>query len=214
MYYLDHRSFSMESIYKKQAEILPKVTAAFTAIIERKDAEQYEETGQYLYEHLSARVKEDASMREKCRRKGLPETAESALREIYDSIGLRVVCLFLNDVYRCVELIRAIPGVEIVEEKDYIKVSKPNGYRSYHLQLRWTAPFPDLDGSEPGTFNMEVQLRTIAMDTWAALEHEIKYKQKPENEALIVRELKRCADELASCDVSMQAIRDMARSNG
>ena len=74
-----------------------------------------------------------------------------------------------------------------------------------------TAPYEDARGRDPGHFFIEIQLRTIAMDSWAALEHEMKYKHEVKNAALISRELKRCADELASCDLSMQTIRNLIR---
>lgn len=150
-------------------------------------------------EHCLARIKSEESMREKCRRKGLPETTESALVKIHDAIGIRIVCAFLKDVYKIRDFLVSYENAEIYEEKDYIRHAKPNGYRSYHLILLYN-----------GTYYVEFQLRTISMDTWAALEHHLKYKKNIEgNEALIVSELKRCADELASTDVSMQTIRDM-----
>ncbi len=147
-------------------------------------------------EHLLSRIKSEESMREKCRRKGIPETSYSALHVIRDAIGVRAVCDFLNDVY---ELRNAlVKRFETVEEKDYIKNVKPNGYRSLHLILK------DND------FYVEVQLRTISMDTWAALEHNIRYKRDISgNTELIAKELKRCADELASTDVQMQTLRDL-----
>ena len=92
-----------------------------------------------------------------------------------------------------------MPDAEIVEVKDYIRHAKENGYRSLHLILKVR-----------GRFYAEIQLRTISMDTWAALEHHLKYKKTVSgNSGLIVSELKRCADELASTDLSMQTIRDM-----
>lgn len=152
-------------------------------------------------EHLLFRIKEEGSMREKCRRKGLPETENSALVLIQDAIGIRIVCAFIDDVYLFRDHLRNLPGCEIIEEKDYIKKVKPNGYRSLHMILR-------VDGE----YFVEVQLRTISMDTWAALEHHMKYKKDLKgNTALITAELKRCADELASTDLSMQTIRDMIR---
>ena len=146
-------------------------------------------------EHLKYRIKAEDSMREKCRRQGLPETAESALQGIQDAIGLRVVCTFLDDVYAIRDYLRARDDLEIVNEKDYIRSVKPNGYRSLHLIVK-------KDG-----YYAEIQIRTISMDTWAALEHQIRYKKNVGNSALIFEELKRCADELASTDVSMQIIR-------
>lgn len=150
-------------------------------------------------EHCLARIKTEESMREKCRRKGFPETTESALTKIYDAVGIRVVCSFLSDVYVIRDHLAKLPDVEVIEEKDYIRHAKPNGYRSYHMILR-----------VGGKVYAEIQLRTISQDTWAALEHQLKYKKNLNgNTQLIVEELKRCADELASTDVSMQTIRDM-----
>lgn len=150
-------------------------------------------------EHILARVKSDESMRDKLRRKGLPQTTDAALNNVYDALGVRIVCGFLSDVYAIRNHIANDPDFDVVEERDYIRHAKPNGYRSYHMILR------SRDG-----YYAEVQLRTISMDTWAALEHHLQYK-KPRvgNQKLIVQELKRCADELASTDVSMQTIRDM-----
>ena len=150
-------------------------------------------------DHCLARIKSDKSMREKCRRKGLPETEQSALREIKDAIGIRIICGFLNDVYLIRDYLVRFEDYELIEEKDYIRHAKPNGYRSYHMILRVS-----------GTYFVELQLRTISMDTWAALEHRLRYKKGTKlNDSLIASELKRCADELASTDVSMQTIRDM-----
>lgn len=167
--------------------------------------------GQRLFEHLSGRIKSEVSMEEKCKRKGLPLTAHSALRGNRDSIGLRVVCNFIDDIYTCIDLIKQMPDLSVFKEKDYITNAKSNGYRSYHLILLIKVPQEDVDGNKPGHYFVEIQLRTIAMDTWASLEHEMKYKHHIKNAAMISRELKRVADELASCDVSMQTIRQMIR---
>ena len=144
-------------------------------------------------------IKAEDSMREKCVRKGFPVSCRSALVEIEDAIGFRVVCAFLSDVTLVREHLANLDGFEVVLEKDYITNAKPNGYRSYHLILRM------LTGHYA-----EIQLRTISMDTWAALEHHLKYKKvRDGNQRLIEAEMKRCADELASTDLSMQAIRDL-----
>lgn len=107
----------------------------------------------------------------------LPETPSSALYDIHDAIGIRIVCCFLNDIYENMNFIRSIPGCTIVKEKDYIKSAKPNGYRSCHLIVEMEAPFADVKGRNPGHFFAEIQLRTIAMDSWASLEHQMKYKK-------------------------------------
>ena len=149
-------------------------------------------------EHCLSRIKSEESMREKCLRKGLPVTTESALFKIHDAIGFRIVCAFLNDVYLIRDTLKSLDHYTVVEEKDYIRHVKPNGYRSLHLILH-----------EEKGYYVEIQLRTISMDTWAALEHQLKYKKNLSgNESLIVAELKSIADTLASTDISMQTIRD------
>ncbi len=150
-------------------------------------------------------------MIEKCQRKELPVTPESAMKKIRDSVGIRVVCNFIDDIYTCIDLIQNWDDVAIVKQKDYITNAKPNGYRSYHMILDVKRPEKDVEGNTPGHYYVEVQLRTIAMDTWASLEHEMKYKHKIKNPEMIGKELKRVADELASSDVSMQTLRHLIR---
>ena len=152
-------------------------------------------------------------MEEKCQRKNLPRAPESALKEIRDAIGIRIVCGFIEDIYQTIEVFRQLEGCEIVLEKDYIRAAKPNGYRSYHLILDVETPYEDCRGQSPGRYFVEIQLRTIAMDSWASLEHQMKYKHEIKGSKRIVRELKRCADELASCDVTMQTIRNLIRES-
>ena len=201
-----------DSIYGKYSEVLPQVMRTLTDAIIQFNWERVQTTGHPIYEHFNYRVKGEESMREKCTRRDLPQTPESALLELKDSIGLRVVCLFIDDVYENASLLKSLPGCSVVQEKDFIKDAKPNGYRSYHLILDVTADAPDVDGNTPGHYYVEIQLRTIAMDTWAALEHELKYKKNIANPELITRELHRCANELASCDVSMQTLKKIIRN--
>lgn len=199
------------SIYGKYEEALKYVLEKAQSLLEDYDRAFFENENEHIFEHVSVRLKSDESMREKCRRKGIPENEESALSVLKDAIGLRIVCSFIDDVYKIVEWFKTLPEVHIVTEKDYISHSKPNGYRSYHMIFTMDAPFEDITGSNPGSFFVEVQLRTIAMDSWASLEHKLKYKKSIENQKLIESELKRCADELAACDVSMQTIRELIR---
>lgn len=199
------------TIYGPHKASLKAVMDGFARGIRAYSEKEKEKTGEMLYEHLSYRLKAEDSMKEKLTRKGFPLTAESAFYAVKDAIGFRLVCRFVDDIYENVSRLKALPGVVVVKEKDYIKNVKPNGYRSYHMILDVTAPYEDARGRDPGHFFVEIQLRTIAMDSWAALEHEMKYKHEVENAALISRELKRCADELASCDLSMQTIRNLIR---
>ncbi len=188
-----------ESIYGSHLKELENVREELTEAVMLLRRKMAEENGMDPVEHCLSRIKSEDSMREKCRRKGIPEDEHSALEIIHDAVGLRVVTSFLRDVYAVRDMLVSLPSVEVIEEKDYIKKAKPNGYRSYHVILKCH-----------GTVYAEVQIRTISQDTWAALEHHMKYKKAISgNTALIQEELKRCADELASTDISMQTLRDM-----
>ena len=199
------------SIYGNCQENLTVVMNRLVSQIEAYAKSYEEEHGERLYEHLRCRVKSEESMLDKLQRRGLEPTSYNALRTLTDSVGLRVICLFIDDVYENAARIRALPGVRVIREKDYIQNSKPNGYRSYHMILDVETDLPDVEGNLPGHYYAEVQLRTIAMDTWAALEHELKYKKDIRGAELISQELHRCANELAACDVSMQTLKKIIR---
>ncbi|MEE1228239.1 MAG: GTP pyrophosphokinase family protein [Lachnospiraceae bacterium] len=189
----------MESLYGSEYGNLEEIKNELMDRIEDLRKKLKAELGMDPIEHVLGRVKDEESMREKCIRKGLPVTRESALFKIHDAIGIRVVCAFLDDVYRTRDYLEHFDDIEVVEEKDYIRHAKESGYRSLHLILKIK-----------DKYYAEIQIRTISMDTWASLEHHIHYKkEKAANDALISSELKRCADELASTDVSMQTLRDM-----
>ena len=202
-----------QDIYGKYGVYLPKILEDLSQRIQEANDRVKKETGQKLFEHFNARIKQAASMEEKCQRKNLPRVPVSALKEIRDAIGIRIVCGFIEDIYQTIEVLRQLEGCEIVLEKDYIRAAKPNGYRSYHLILEVETPYEDCHGQNPGRYFVEIQLRTIAMDSWASLEHQMKYKHEIKDSKRIVRELKRCADELASCDVTMQTIRNLIRES-
>jgi len=186
------------SIYGDHYEELEDVMNCLLKSISDIRQRLYTENGIDPIEHCLSRIKSENSMREKCRRKRLPETTESALKIIHDAIGIRIVCAFVSDVYSIRNSLLSLEDCELIEEKDYIRHAKSNGYRSYHMIIRY----------KKKTY-AEIQLRTISMDTWAALEHHLKYKKNISgNVKLIEDELKRCADELASTDISMQTIRN------
>lgn len=194
----------MDSIYGDHLPEMQSVCDRVVAWISQLRGELTQQYGSDPVEHLRYRIKTEDSMREKCRRRCLPETTESALQVLTDAIGVRVVCAFVQDVYAVRDHLLQMPGSVLVEEKDYIRHAKPNGYRSDHLILR-------IDDS----YYVEIQLRTISQDTWAALEHHMKYKKNiGGNTQLIASELKRCADELAGADMSMQTLRDMIYAEG
>lgn len=152
-----------------------------------------------------ARIKSAESMKCKLEKQGFPVTAYSALNAVYDAAGVRLICPLVDDIYRVAEMIHGISDMEVVNDKDYIKNPKPNGYRSYHMILRMNQRF--IGGLR--SCYLEVQIRTIGMDCWASIEHQLKYKHDIRNSELIVDELKRCSDEIMSTDLSLQTIRDL-----
>jgi putative GTP pyrophosphokinase len=198
-----------DTIYGEYAPALEAVLKDLVRRIQEYNEEEKKQNEEAAYEHLIYRLKSQESMMDKCRRKGLPQVSHSAVHDIRDAIGLRIVCRFIDDIYVNVNHIKAFTDCRVVQEKDYIKHVKPNGYRSYHMIVELTEPYKDVDGVNPGRFFAEIQIRTIAMDSWASLEHQMKYKHDIQKPEMIVRELKRCADELAACDVSMQTIRNL-----
>ena len=154
------------SIYGDHYEELEDVMNCLLKSISDIRQRLYTENGIDPIEHCLSRIKSENSMREKCRRKRLPETTESALKIIHDAIGIRIVCAFVSDVYSIRNSLLSLEDCELIEEKDYIRHAKSNGYRSYHMIIRY----------KKKTY-AEIQLRTISMDTWAALEHHLKYKK-------------------------------------
>lgn len=157
--------------------------------------------------YYTARIKSPASLVEKLERLGVEGgTYEDAVAlGVHDVVGVRINCAFVDDVYEAARWLEARPEVEVVGRKDYIEHPKPNGYRSLHLIIRVK------EGPASRVNAIEVQLRTIGIDFWATLEHKIKYKKSVRNPELMQAELKRCADEIASIDISMQAIRNVIR---
>lgn len=161
------------------------------------------------FEHLICRLKGAESAKAKLAQRGFPENAESALLHLTDIIGIRVITHFIGDIYDILDRMAESKAWRVEQIKDYIAAPKPNGYRSLHVILQ--LPFGTDGTNAVKEIGIEVQLRTIAMDCWAALEHQMRYKKHVKNTALISDELKRCADEMASTDLTMQTLRDVLR---
>lgn len=160
-------------------------------------------------EYVVTRIKSEESMKEKLKRKKLDVTLNNALTKIYDAAGVRIICSYIDDVYLVAEMLKKYKDLKVVKEKDYIKHPKSNGYRSYHIVFELPL---DLAGEIKPIF-VEIQIRTIAMDFWSNLEHEMRYKKNIKNQQLIGEELRRCADEIATTDINMQTIRKLIDSS-
>ena len=151
----------------------------------------------------TGRLKSYDSVCKKMQKKGLELNFDLALEKINDLIGVRAVCAYVDDIYKVSDWITLQNDIEVVNIKDYIAYPKPNGYRSYHMIIHLN----DL------SLNAEIQIRTIALDFWANLEHQMKYKKNIKDEIIIRSELKRCADEIASIDLFMQTIKDLIQND-
>jgi len=159
--------------------------------------------------YITSRIKSEESMKEKLQRKGMKVTLDNALKKVFDAVGVRIICPYISDVYKVVDTLKKSKDMEVIKEKDYIKNPKANGYRSYHIIFSEKI---EVEGVE-NTVYVEIQIRTIAMDFWSSLEHEIKYKKNIKNTDLIVAELKSCADTIATTDMNMQSIKNLIESS-
>lgn len=154
---------------------------------------------------ISSRVKKPESIAQKLYKKGLPFTVEAVMSNLSDVAGVRIICEFVDDIYQVAAMLAMQDDLKLVKIKDYIKYPKPNGYRSYHMIVEIPVFFSK--GKTP--MRVEIQIRTIAMDFWASLDHELKYKKNidPEDEEMIATELLSCAERIAETDTIMQQIR-------
>lgn len=155
-------------------------------------------------EFIKTRIKQPYSIATKLKKKGFPTTVEAVKANLNDVAGVRVICSFIDDIYRVADMLTAQDDVRLLKTKDYIKNPKMNGYRSLHLIIEVPVFFSD----HKEQIRVEVQIRTIAMDFWASLEHQVKYKKNVKDAENIVYELRACADVINRTDFHMQAIRD------
>ncbi|MBU3216733.1 GTP pyrophosphokinase family protein [Clostridium estertheticum] len=153
-------------------------------------------------EYMKSRVKSPKSIMDKLTRKNLKPSIKVARGNFNDIAGIRVVCSFVSDIYKVADMLKKQEDITLIEEKDYIKNPKPNGYRSLHMVLE--IPIFFSDHVEP--IRVEVQIRTIAMDFWASLEHKLYYKKGEGIAIHIKNDLKECADIIAATDIKMQNI--------
>ena len=157
---------------------------------------------------MKCRIKKITSMKEKLERKGLPVTLKSIETNLNDVAGVRIICSFTEDVYMLAEALLKQDDITLIEAKDYIKKPKKNGYRSLHLIVS----VPIFLAREKKCMNVEIQLRTIAMDFWASLEHQLRYKKDFEFTDDMGKELLYCANLSAELDRRMDGLRTQALS--
>ena len=151
---------------------------------------------------IHTRLKSNQSILEKMQRRRIPFSLENLETRIQDVAGVRVICSYVDDIYRLSEALLRQDDVKLIAQKDYIQQPKSNGYRSLHLIVRVPVFFADQRRDLP----VEVQIRTIAMDFWASLEHQLKYKAATQVPDDVREELYQCAIAIADIDERMQNI--------
>jgi putative GTP pyrophosphokinase len=158
---------------------------------------------------INTRLKRTTSIIEKMNRKNIPFSLENIEKYINDVAGVRVICSYVDDIYSIAKALMQQDDIKMIEKKDYIANPKPNGYRSLHLIVSVPVYFTE----QKKNMKAEVQIRTIAMDSWASLEHQLRYKQQITNGEEIAGQLKECADLIADIDARMLAIRTKIEAN-
>ena len=157
---------------------------------------------------IKSRIKKPESIYRKLKKLGYDFTAENIQTQLHDVAGIRVVCAFIDDIYTIAELLSNQDDIKVLEIRDYIKNPKPNGYRSYHMIVEIPVFFSK--GKTP--MLAEIQIRTIGMDFWATLEHQLRYKQgieEMEGYVIVSRELYSCAQKIIDTDNEMLRIKNM-----
>ncbi len=152
--------------------------------------------------YINSRIKKKASILEKMIRRGYPINYESLRKNMHDIAGIRVVCGYESDIYAIAEMLMKQDDVMVLMVKDYIKNPKPNGYRSLHLVIEIPVFFSD----RKQFMKVEIQIRTMAMDFWASLEHQIRYKTDGNPDEAIANELRECAEIIHATDSRMERI--------
>ncbi len=152
--------------------------------------------------HLECRLKSVPSLLEKLKRKGLPLTLEAAMKNLTDIAGIRVICCYVDDIYRIADLLLRQTDVELLRRTDYIAEPKSNGYRSLHLVVQ----IPIFLSERTEFVPVEIQIRTEAMDFWASLEHQLRYKTDQSVSPELCDMLKNCAEDINDVELRMQKI--------
>lgn len=196
-------------------EAMMKYTCAIKEVKTKLEVLNYElsvKNQRNPIEVIKSRVKRPRSILGKLRKRELPLTIDSMTGNLDDIAGIRVICSFIDDIYEISRMLARQDDVRVIAIKDYIRCPKANGYRSYHMILEVPVFFSDCKQF----IRVEVQIRTIAMDFWASLDHQLKYKKQMDDEASqeISEDLQRCAEVIAETDWKMLDIRQKIEEKG
>ncbi|MBR7184629.1 MAG: GTP pyrophosphokinase family protein [Clostridia bacterium] len=202
---------SMRDNLREYAAQMQRYNAGIQEIKTKLEILDAEFSTRYEYNpihHIESRLKTTSSILNKLQRRNLPISLNSIRSNLYDVAGVRVICNYIDDVYRVADLLTCQNDIHLISSRDYIKEPKENGYRSLHLVLE----VPVYLAKGPINVVVEVQLRTIAMDFWASLEHKLRYKNEFEVSEELRRRLQICAEAIAEVDVEMQDIHQVLQN--
>ena len=198
-------SMAMEELRREYA----KVVGVYQAGIREIDARLQTLNSEFSFKHqhnpihhIESRVKSLPSIVKKLHGLGIPISIDNAKKNLHDIAGVRVVCRYVDDIYKIADLLLQQDDISLILEKNYIKNPKPNGYRSLHIVV----DVPVYMSQGKLYIPVEIQIRTVAMDFWATLEHGIRYKATDEVPPSMVEQLRACADVITETDYKMQAI--------
>ncbi len=198
-------NYTMEELRREYAQIQGVYEAAIREINARLQTLDSEFSFKHMHNpihHIESRVKSLPSIVKKLHSMGYPISISCAKKTLHDIAGVRVVCRYVDDIYKLADLLLAQDDISLILEKNYIKNPKPNGYRSLHIVV----DVPVYISRGKLYIPVEIQIRTVAMDFWATLEHGIRYKATDEVPQGIVDELRACADIITETDYKMQEI--------
>ena len=186
-----------------------EVTLVYSAALRQMETkmqilnDEFQHVHQYNpIEHIKARIKTPESIVKKLKRYGQESTIDNMVKYINDIAGIRIICSFTSDIYRIADMIRDQKDIQVIAVKDYITYPKASGYKSYHMIVS----IPVYLSDRTVDTKVEIQIRTVAMDFWASLEHQLRYKSDVEIPEHVSDDLKKCADVIAETDQEMQRI--------
>lgn len=200
---------------EKQVESWQEVTLVYNAALKQVNTkleilnDEFQHVHQYNpIEHIKSRIKTSESIVKKLRRHGYESTIENMVKYVNDIAGIRIICSFTSDIYRIAEMIRNQNDIRVVAIKDYIRNPKASGYKSYHMLVT----VPVFLSDRTVDVKVEIQIRTVAMDFWASLEHKINYKFEGHAPEHVRDELVECSRMVSALDTKMQLLNEEIKS--
>lgn len=200
-----------------QIETWQEVTLVYNAALKQINTkleilnDEFQHVHQYNpIEHIKSRIKTSESIVKKLKRHGYESNIENMVKYVNDIAGIRIICSFTSDIYQIAEMVRLQNDIRVIAVKDYIRNPKPSGYKSYHMLVT----VPVFLSDRTVDVKVEIQIRTVAMDFWASLEHKINYKFEGNAPEHVKKELIECSRMVSDLDSRMQMLNEEIKELG